>query len=104
MFELLPLAIPLCGIGVILTSIFFITSSDSGSMVVDSITSGGKLDPPVGQLAFWCIAEGAVAALLLLGGGLRLLQAASLISGFPIAIIFMVIAVGIWMELRCEAR
>ena len=72
-----PLASITSFVGIFMVSIFFVTSSDSGSLVIDSITSGGKLDAPVGQRIMWAITEGLVATALLLGGGLKAMQAAS---------------------------
>ena len=68
-------------IGIFMVSVFFVTSSDSGSLVIDSITSGGKLDAPVGQRIFWALIEGFVAIALLLGGGLAAMQTASVSTG-----------------------
>jgi choline/glycine/proline betaine transport protein len=86
-------------IGIVLVTIFFVTSSDSGSLVIDSITSGGKLDAPVGQRIFWALAEGAVAASLLFAGGLRALQAAVISIGLPFAIIILMVIYGLYKEL-----
>src|SRR5690606_34253616 len=55
-FEQLPFSTVLSVIGVILVAGFFVTSSDSGSLVVVSLTSGGKLNSPVGQRVFWALA------------------------------------------------
>jgi len=76
-------------IGIILVTIFFVTSSDSGSLVVDSITSGGKLDAPVGQRIFWALMEGAVAAALLFAGGLKALQSVVISAGLPFAVLLL---------------
>jgi choline/glycine/proline betaine transport protein len=78
-------------IGIFMVSVFFVTSSDSGSLVIDSITSGGKLNAPVGQRILWALTEGAVAIALLLGGGLRAMQTASVSSGilFLFVLFFM---------------
>lgn len=78
-------------IGIILVTIFFVTSSDSGSLVIDSITSGGKLDAPVGQRIFWALMEGAVAASLLFAGGLKALQSAVISIGLPFAVVILVV-------------
>lgn len=75
-------------ISVLVTS-FFITSSDSGSLVVDSLTSGEKISAPVGQRVFWATTEGAVAAVLLIGGGLQALQTATIITGLPFAFLLL---------------
>ncbi len=68
---------------------FFVTSSDSGSMVIDIITAGGNPDPPKLQRLFWAILEGAVAAALLLGGGLVALQTAAITTGLPFALVLV---------------
>jgi len=68
---------------------FFVTSSDSGSMVIDIITAGGDPDPPVPQRLFWAIMEGVVAAVLLMGGGLVALQTAAIATGLPFAIVLL---------------
>ena len=63
--------------------LFFVTSSDSGSLVIDTITASGKLDAPVAQRVFWCAFERIVAITLLLGGGLVALQTAALAPRLP---------------------
>ena len=91
-------------IGIILIAGFFITSSDSGSLVVDSLTSGGKIDAPVGQRIFWALAEGAVAAVLLIGGGLQALQTASIVTGLPFAFILLFMCYSLYIGVRDEYR
>ena len=91
-------------IGISLVTSFFVTSSDSGSLVIDSITSGGKLDAPVGQRIFWALAEGAVAATLLIGGGLTALQTAAIASGLPFCIILIFMCFGLYKGLDKEHR
>ncbi len=87
--EEYPIAIVLNLVAVLLIAGFFVTSSDSGSLVIDSLTSGGKIDAPVGQRIFWALTEGAVAAVLLVGGGLQALQTASIVTGLPFAFILL---------------
>jgi BCCT family betaine/carnitine transporter len=58
MLESLPLASITSFIGIVLVIVFFVTSSDSGSLVIDTITAGGKVDAPVPQRVFWCTFEG----------------------------------------------
>ncbi len=100
MFDKLPLTGLLSCVGMILTIVFFVTSSDSGSLIIDIIAAGGKVDAPVAQRVFWCATEGLVAIALLLGGGLHALQAASLATGFPFALVLIGMAVCTYMELR----
>jgi len=67
-----------------------VTSSDSGSLVIDIITAGGNLNPPVIQRVFWAVTEGVVAAVLLLGGGLTALRAASISTGLPFVLVLLI--------------
>ncbi|QSS96951.1 BCCT family transporter [Psychroflexus sp. ALD_RP9] len=85
---------------IVLVGTFFITSSDSGSLVVDLMTSGGKLDAPKGQKVFWAFMEGAIAIALLVGGGLTALQSASISTGFPFALILVMVSFSLLKSLR----
>lgn len=89
--------VSLLAIAVIVT--FFITSSDSGSLVIDIITSGGNPNPPVMQRIFWAILEGVVAAVLLIGGGLTALQTASITTGLPFAIVLLFLTYSLYKGL-----
>ncbi|MDE2964546.1 MAG: BCCT family transporter [Acidobacteriota bacterium] len=100
MLETLPLSEVTSIIGIVLVIVFFVTSSDSGSLVVDTITAGGKLDAPVVQRAFWCAFEGIVAITLLISGGLVALQTASLLTGLPFALLLLGMCYSIWKGLR----
>ena len=100
MLEGLPFTSLASFVSIVLIIIFFVTSSDSGSLVVDTITAGGKLHGPVAQRVFWCSAEGFVAIALLLGGGLKALQTAALTSGFPFAFVILGMGICTWMALR----
>ena len=104
MFDGLPWTMLLSCVAMTLTIIFFVTSSDSGSLIIDIIAAGGKVDAPVPQRVFWCTAEGLVAIALLLGGGLKSLQAASLATGFPFAIVLLGMGICVWIGLSQEAR
>lgn len=91
-------------IGLGLAVIFFITSSDSGSFVDDMVTSGGNPNPPVANRIFWGLSEGAAAAVLLLAGGLKALQAASVSAGLPQSVLLVLASVGLVKVLRKEPR
>lgn len=104
MFEAFPMTGILSFIGIILVVVFFVTSSDSGSLVIDTITAGGKTDAPTAQRVFWCILEGAIAIVLLLGGGLGALQAAAIATGFPFAIVLVLMCLSILIGLMRERR
>ncbi|MGO1509389.1 MAG: BCCT family transporter [Actinomycetaceae bacterium] len=83
--------------GILLVAIFFITSSDSGSLVVDMLASGGHPNPPVWSRVLWAALEGLIAAALLLAGGLGALQSAALATALPFSIILLLMA---WANIR----
>ncbi len=89
-------------VATLLVITFFVTSSDSGSLVIDIITSGGDRNPPVIQRVFWALTEGVVAAVLLLAGGLSALQTGAIASALPFVIIMLFICYGILKGLRME--
>ncbi|WP_297778398.1 BCCT family transporter [uncultured Roseovarius sp.] len=104
MLDVLPLATITSTIGIILVVVFFVTSSDSGSLVIDTITAGGKVDAPVAQRVFWCIFEGAVAIVLLIGGGLAALQSAVISTGLPFTLVLLVMCWAIFRGLQSEMK
>lgn len=91
-------------IGIILVMVFFITSSDSGSLVIDTISAGGKVEAPVPQRVFWCTFEGLVAISLILGGGLVALQAMAVSAGLPFTIVLLAASIAVVQGLRSEPR
>ena len=104
MLESLPLAAITSTLGIILVIVFFVTSSDSGSLVIDTITAGGKVDAPVSQRVFWCTFEGAVAIALLIGGGLASLQAMVISTGLPFTVVLLLMCWAILRGLMSEPR
>jgi len=103
-FEHLPLSTITALIATLLVVTFFVTSSDSGSLVVDILTSGGRDDSPTWQRVFWAIVEGIVAAALLVAGGLAALQTATIASALPFTIVMILMAWGLLSALRIEAK
>ena len=94
LFQLLehyPLTSLTVTLAVCIVITFFVTSSDSASLVVDIITAGGHLDPPRIQRVFWASMEGVVAAVLLMGGGLLALQTAVVTTGLPFAVVLLLL-------------
>jgi len=89
-------------IAVVLIITYFVTSSDSGSLVIDIITAGGDQDPPKIQRVFWAITEGVIAILLLVFGGLKALQTAAIASGFPFSFILLGMGFCLFKALRRE--
>ncbi|MBU4528379.1 MAG: BCCT family transporter [Hoeflea sp.] len=104
MLEALPLQQITSFIAIVLVIVFFVTSSDSGSLVIDTITAGGKIDAPVPQRVFWACFEGLVAIALLLGGGLAALQAMAVSTGFPFTIVLLLACFAILKGLHSEPR
>ena len=108
MFQMLaelPWATVTSAVAICLVLVFFITSSDSGSLVIDSITAGGKMDAPVQQRVFWAVTEGLVAAVLLFVGGdaaLGALQAAAITVGLPFTLVLLAMCVTLYLGLRHE--
>ena len=104
LLEVLPFGGVTSGIAIVLVAVFFITSSDSGSLVIDTITAGGKLDAPVALRVFWCTFEGLVAITLLVSGGLVALQTAALVTGLPFALVLLAMCLSTWKGLRAAVR
>jgi BCCT family betaine/carnitine transporter len=107
LFEMLgglPLATITSAVGIILVIVFFVTSSDSGSLVIDTITAGGKVNAPVPQRMFWASFEGLIAIALLLGGGLTALQAMAVSTGFPFTVVLLLTCYTILKGLSTEPR
>jgi len=102
LYDLLPGSSIMSGLTVLLIITFFVTSSDSGSLVIDSLASGGKEESPVWQRIFWAFLEGTVAAVLLLAGGLSALQTMTITSALPFAVIMLMAAAGLWRALIIE--
>ncbi|MBZ0334042.1 glycine betaine transporter 1 [Marinobacter sp. JH2] len=107
MFEGLPLTGIISFVGIILVLVFFVTSSDSGSLVIDSITAGGKTDAPTAQRVFWVVMEGAIAAALIFGGGddaLGAIQAVAISAGLPFTLILLIMTWGLLKGLTQERK
>ena len=104
MLDVMPLAEITSFVGIILVVVFFITSSDSGSLVIDTIAAGGKVDAPTPQRVFWCTFEGLVAIALMLGGGLAAAQAMAVTTGLPFTIVLLVATVSLVKGLMDEPR
>jgi len=102
MLEGLPFTELVSAGALVLIAIFFVTSADSGSLVVDIITAGGKMDAPIQQRVFWCVLVGLVAIVLLLGGGIESLQALVISVGLPFCIVLLFMCVSLYKGLREE--
>lgn len=94
-FQSKPLVVLAAGVATLCIILFFVTSSDSASMVIDIIASGGNPNPPVLTRLFWAISEGVVASMLLLAGGLQALQAAAVAAALPLLGVLLLACVGL---------
>jgi len=106
-YDVMPMSSALSVLSILLIMVFFITSSDSASLVIDSITSGGKIDAPIPQRIFWASTEGAIAGVLLWIGGketIQALQAGTVSTGLPFTIILLVMCISLIMGLNSELK
>ena len=100
LLDTLPWSALTSALGIAVIIAFFVTSSDSASLVVDIITAGGRTDPPTVQRVFWAVTEGVVAAVLLIGGGLGALQTGVIITGLPFAVVLLLLGYSLLRGLR----
>ncbi|ELY53016.1 BCCT family transporter [Natronococcus jeotgali] len=107
MFELMPGTVVLSVLAIVLVTTFFVTSSDSGSLVLEHLSTGGKHETPPAGRVFWAVSEGLVAATLLIAGGdaaVESLQAAAIASGLPFTLILLFMMYSVLTGLRREYR
>ncbi|MFC0009152.1 BCCT family transporter [Devosia nitrariae] len=101
-FQYLPLPALTSSLAVLLVAIFFITSSDSGSLVVDTIAAGGETQTTALQRVFWCVLEGLIAAVLLVAGGLAALQSATIATALPFSLIMLVLIWSLFTGMKSD--
>jgi choline/glycine/proline betaine transport protein len=104
LFDTLPAAGLLSAVAIFLIVVFFVTSSDSGSFVVDMIATGGDQNPPVWSRAFWAGLEGLIAAVLLVAGGLLALQTMAILVALPFSIVMVLMAFATAKALMADHR
>lgn len=100
--EELPGAAFTSALAIALVAVFFVTSADSGALVIDTLASGGADDTPRWQRLYWCLLLGLVAAVLLLAGGLGALQAATLVAALPFTVIMILISIGLVRQMNAD--
>ncbi|MDH5152305.1 BCCT family transporter [Kocuria palustris] len=107
LFDLLS-GLPIGGIlsvlAIVVIAIFFITSSDSGSLVVDMLASGGHPNPPTWSRVLFSGLEGLIAAALLIAGGLTVIQAAGLITALPFSVILILMVIATVKAMRTDLK
>jgi choline/glycine/proline betaine transport protein len=101
-FDFFPLPTALSWLAILLITVFFVTSADSGAFVIDTIASRGAPDSPVWQRLFWAALLGVTAAILMLAGGLKALQALTLVAALPVALIMLALCYGLWRGLQAD--
>ena len=100
--EQFPYSSVLSFIAVLMVIVFFVTSCDSGAMVVDMLCSHGRNDTPVWQRIYWAVGVGVVSAVLLYAGGLGALQTMTIAAALPFAIVLLIAMFGLLKALRVE--
>ena len=100
--EYLPAASVTSTLAIILVAMFFVTSADSGALVIDTLASGGSEETPRWQRMYWCVLLGATATLLLVAGGLGALQSATLLAALPFCFIMLLLAVGLVRQTNAD--
>ncbi|MFK3891340.1 BCCT family transporter [Sphingomonas sp. NPDC079357] len=100
--EYLPAARVTATLAIALVAMFFVTSADSGALVIDTLASGGAEDTPAWQRMYWCILLGATATLLLVAGGLGALQSATLLAALPFCFIMLLLAIGLIRQTNAD--
>lgn len=101
--EQFPFDTVLSFIAVLMIVVFFVTSCDSGAMVVDMLCSHGENNTPLWQRVYWAVGVGVVSAVLLYAGGLNALQTMTIASALPFAIVLLIALYGLLKALRVEA-
>lgn len=101
-FEYFPGTNITSGLAVLLIAVFFVTSSDSGSLVVDTLASGGAGETPAYQKLIWTSLAGIIAAILLIAGGLNALQTATIATALPFAVIILVLCLGLFKGMSAD--
>jgi len=97
-----PMSGVLCQLAIVMVIIFFVTSADSGAMVVDMLCSNGRTDTPLWQRVFWAALAGVVAIALMLAGGLEALQTMTIVSALPFTLMLLIAIVGLFKALRVD--
>src|SRR5690606_13233334 len=98
----LPLATLTCSVATVLVAVFFITSADSGALVIDMLSSRGEEESPVWQRIFWSVLVGAIAMALLAAGGLNALQAGAIAAALPFTVAMILACVGMLRAMRLD--
>ncbi len=102
MFEALPLSTLMSGVATVLVVVFFVTSADSATLVLGMMSTGGRLDPPARVKVMWGLLVSGVALSLLLAGGLKAVQTATIVFALPFTVVLVLMAVSLWRAIRAD--
>ncbi|HZF82306.1 MAG TPA: BCCT family transporter [Burkholderiaceae bacterium] len=100
MFGQLPLGTLMSGIATVLVVVFFVTSGDSAVLVLGTMSTGGRQDPGARVKIAWGLLIAGVAASLLMAGGLKSVQTATIVFALPFTVVILLMAVALWRGLR----
>jgi choline/glycine/proline betaine transport protein len=103
-FENFPMSEVLSFIAVIMVMVFFVTSADSGALVVNMLCAYGEDDTPAIQRSIWTVFIGLIAIVLLLAGGLSSLQTAAIASALPFSVALLFAMWGFWKALSQDVK
>jgi choline/glycine/proline betaine transport protein len=101
-FDYLPASTLLAWITGLLVTVYFVTASDAGALVIAMITANGDEEPALWLRIFWALTCGGIAACLLLAGGLKAVQTAAVIAALPLSVVMLAMCYGILKGLRDE--
>jgi glycine betaine transporter len=101
-FNHLPLSLLLSIIGFVVVATYYVTVADTSTFVLGMLSEGGKLDPSVKSKIIWGVIQSGIAAVLLIAGGLKVLQSVSLVAAFPFAILMVILCFSLLKGLKSE--
>lgn len=107
LFEHYPYSSVLSIAGVVIGLIFFVTSADSGALVLANLSSTGltnDADAPIWLRLFWAVATGSITLGLLFAGGFSSLQSVSVIAGLPFSVVLVLYMIAMWKSLKEEGN
>lgn len=103
-FDYLPLPLLTSTVALLLISVFFVTSADSGALMLDMLSSKSDRPSPVWQRILWAVLLGATAAVLMGTGGQKALMTMALIAALPFAVVMLLLIYSLWCGLAADHR
>ena len=100
MFDALPLSGLLSGVATVLVLLFFVTSGDSATLVLGMMSTGGQANPGARVKIVWGLLVSGIAISLLLAGGVKAVQTATIVFALPFTLVIVLMAVALWRGVR----